>query len=92
MPNQVTIFPLLIITGLLMLTVRSVIIAMALETIGHRESTVLGLISSVGEGFAALGAVLGGVFGGIGLGYAIILAAVLSIIAGLAILPLNQEQ
>ena len=91
MPNDVTLFPLLIITGFLMLTVRSVIIAMALEKIEHRESTVLGLISSVGEGFAALGAVLGGIFGGLSLDFAIILAAVLSIIAGLAILPLNRN-
>ena len=91
-PNAVTIFPLLIITGLLMLTVRSVIIAMALEKIGHRESTVLGLISSLGEGFAALGAVLGGIVGGIALGYAIVLAATLSIIAGLAVLPVKQDR
>jgi MFS family permease len=88
---DIAIFPLLIITGTLMLAVRSVIIAIALEKIGHRESTVLGLISSLGEGFAALGAVLAGITGGIDLGFPLILAAILSVLAGLTILPLNQS-
>ena len=74
-----------------MLAVRPVIIAMALEKIGHRESTALGLISSVGEGFAALGAILAGVFGGIALSYALVLAAILSIFAGLGILPIKRS-
>jgi MFS family permease len=89
--SNITIFPLLIITGMLMLSVRSVIIAMALEKIGHRESTVLGLISSIGEGFAALGAVFAGILGDMALAYSLILAAILSIIAGLTLLPLNQN-
>ncbi len=89
--NNFTIFSLLIITGLLMLSVRSVIIAMALEKIGHRESTVLGLISCVGEGCAALGAVFGGILGAISLSYSIIFAGILSIIAGITIWPLNQR-
>ena len=89
-PNNLIIFPLLIIAGLLMLAVRPVIIAMALEKIGHRESTALGLISSVGEGFAALGAILAGLFGGIALSYALVLAAILSIFAGLGILPIKR--
>ena len=88
--NDVAIFPLLIITGILMLAVRSIIIAMALEKIGHRESTVLGLISSVGEGFAALGAVLAGITAGLDLKFALILAAVLSLLAGFTVWPLNR--
>ena len=84
------IFPLLIITGLLMLTIRSAIIAMALEKIGHRESTVLGLISSIGEGFAAVGAILAGTLGDISLALPIILAAILSILAGVVICPLAR--
>ena len=74
-----------------MLTIRSVIVAMALEKIGHRESTVLGLISSVGEGFAALGAVLAGILGDMALEFPLILAAILSVIAGLVIWPLNRN-
>ena len=89
-PSNIIIFPLLIIAGLLMLAVRPIIIAMALEKIGHRESTVLGLISSVGEGFAALGAILAGVFGSITLAFALVLAAILSIFAGLGILPIKR--
>jgi len=89
-PSNIIIFPLLIIAGLLMLAVRPIIIAMALEKIGHRESTVLGLISSVGEGFAALGAILAGVFGSITLASALVLAAILSIFAGLGILPIKR--
>ena len=90
-PSDVTIFPLLIVAGLLMLAIRSVIVAMALERVGHRESTVLGLISSVGEGFAALGAILAGILGDMALELPLILAAVLSIIAGLVIWPLNRN-
>ena len=89
--NDLTIFPLLIITGILMLAVRSIIIAMALEKIGHRESTVLGLISSVGEGFAAFGAVLAGITAGMDLKFALILAAILSLLAGFTIFPLNRN-
>lgn len=90
-PSDIAIYPLLIVTGLLMLTVRSVIFAMALEKIGHRESTVLGLISSIGEGFAALGAILAGILGDMDLAFALILAAILSILSGLAIWPLKQK-
>lgn len=90
--GNVAIFPLLIITGILMLSVRSVIIAMALEKVGHRESTVLGLISSVGEGVAALGAVLAGIMGGINLAFAVILAAILSVIAGMVIWPVTSKR
>jgi MFS family permease len=89
--SNISILPLLIIAGLLMLSNRSVIIAMALEKIGHRESTVLGVISSFAEGFAALGAVLAGILGGIDLQYAIIFAAILSISAGLVIYPVNRN-
>ena len=89
--SNLIIFPLLIIAGLLMLAVRPIIIAMALEKIGHRESTALGLISSVGEGFAALGAILAGVFGGITLSLALVLAAILSIFAGIGILPIKRS-
>ena len=90
--SNIAIFPLLIITGILMLAVRPVIIAIALEKIGHRESTALGLISSLGEGFAALGAVLAGITGDINLGFALILAAIFSVLAGLTIWPLNQKE
>ena len=74
-----------------MLAVRSVIIAIALEKIGHRESTVLGLILSLGEGVAALGAVLAGITGDMDLGFALILAAIFSVLAGLTLWPLNQS-
>ena len=74
-----------------MLSVRSIILAMALEKIGNRESTVLGLISAVGEGIAALGAVLAGVLGEINLGSVLILAGGLSVVGGLAICSLNRN-
>lgn len=90
-PSNVAIFPILIVSGLLMLAIRSVIIAMALEKVGNRESTVLGLISSVGEGFAALGAILGGILGDMALEFPLILAAILSIFAGLVIWPVNRN-
>ena len=85
------IFVLLVITGVLMLGIRSVIMAMALEKVGHRESTVLGLISSVGEGVAAVGAVLAGALGDINLAYALMLAAILSVVAGLVVLPVRSN-
>ena len=82
----------MIITGLLMLSNRSAIIAMALERIGYRESTVLGIISALGEGFAALGAILAGILASTDLESAIILAAILSISAGLVVLPVRKNQ
>tara|TARA_Y100000590_G_scaffold83736_3_gene93353 strand:- start:3596 stop:4858 length:1263 start_codon:yes stop_codon:yes gene_type:complete len=88
--GEVVIFFLLVIAGLSMLGIRSVIMAMALERIGHRESTVLGLISAVGEGVAALGAVLAGLVGDIDLAYALILAAILSVLAGLVVVPVRS--
>ena len=90
--GNLVIFPLLIITGLLMLSNRSAIIAMALERIGYRESTVLGIISALGEGFAALGAILAGILASTDLESAIILAAILSISAGLVVLPVRKNQ
>ena len=89
--GELTTLLLLIITGILILSVRSIVIAMALERVRNRESTVLGLISSVGEGVAALGAVLAGILAEIDLGYSLILAAVLSVIAGLVLYPLNGK-
>ena len=89
--SYITIFPVLILAGLLMLSIRPVIMAMALEKIGHRESTTLGLISSLGEGFAALGAILAGILGDIDLSFAIILAAGFSILAGLVVVPVNRS-
>ena len=74
-----------------MLGIRSVIMAMALEKVGHRESTVLGLISSVGEGVAAVGAVLAGALGDINLAYALMLAAILSVFAGLVLFPVKSN-
>jgi DHA1 family bicyclomycin/chloramphenicol resistance-like MFS transporter len=89
--SYITIFPVLIVSGLFMLSIRPVIMAMALEKIGHRESTALGLISSLGEGFAALGAILAGIFGDIDLSFSLILAAILSILAGLVVIPVNHK-
>lgn len=90
--SNAAILPLLIVAGILMLAVRSVIIAMVLEKVRHRESTVLGLISSVGEGFAALGAVMAGIMGGMDLAFALISAAVFSGIAGFVLLPVNANR
>ena len=86
------IFSLLILTGFLMLAVRPVVTAIMLEKVGRREVTVLGLISSVGEGVAALGALLAGIVAQVDLAYALMLSAILSIIAASVLIFVNLDR
>ena len=65
-----------------MLTVRPVLMAMALETIGRREATVLGFISTIGEVVSAPAAAVAGMVADINLTYPFILSAGLSGVAG----------
>ena len=81
-PGTAGIFALLFLTGFLMLTVRPVLMAMALETIGRREATVLGFISTIGEVVSAPAAAVAGMVADINLTYPFILSAGLSGLAG----------
>ena len=81
-PGTAGIFALLFLTGFLMLTVRPVLMAMALETIGRREATVLGFISTIGEVVSAPAAAVAGMVADINLTYPFILSAGLSGVAG----------
>lgn len=81
-PGTAGIFALLFLTGFLMLTVRPVLMAMALETIGRREATVLGFISTIGEVVSAPAAAVAGMVADIDLTYPFILSAGLSGVAG----------
>lgn len=81
--NGVQAFLSLLTTGLFMLSVRPVAIAMTLEQIDSSEITVLGLISTFSEGIAAVGALIGGIIANVNLGYAIIFSASTSILSGL---------
>ena len=90
--SMFAILSLLILTGFLMLTVRPVVTAIMLEKVGRREVTVIGLISSVGEGVSALGALLAGIVAQVDLAYALMLSAILSIIAALVLIFVNLEK
>ncbi|MDP6772418.1 MAG: hypothetical protein QF704_17055, partial [Anaerolineales bacterium] len=81
--NGIQAFFALLTTGLFMLSVRPVAIAMTLEQIDSSEITVLGLISTFSEGIAAVGALIGGIIANVNLGYAIIFSASTSILSGL---------
>ena len=80
-----TLFVLLALTGFFLLSVRPVIVAMALETIGKRESTVLGLIATIGEVGAATGAIVAGLVATVNVANALLLSAGISIFAGVVI-------
>jgi MFS family permease len=77
-----TLFVLLALTGFFLLAVRPVIVAMALETIGKRESTVLGLIATIGEIGGAIGAIAAGLVATSNVVNAILLSASISMFAG----------
>lgn len=83
-PGTVGVFAALAATGFLLLTIRPVVMATALEVVGRREATVLGFLSAIGEGIAALGAALAGLVGEADLGLALVFAGGLSTAAGLA--------
>lgn len=83
-PGTVALFAALMATGMLMLSVRIVLMAMALELVGGRETTVIGFLFTLGEAPAALATALAGLVGEIDLSLALILAAGLSLASGAA--------
>ncbi len=72
---------LLVVSIGVLVAIRSVLLATAVEHAGGREGTTLGIAFTLMDGVGALGAVLAGVVGSIDLTYAYLLAAGLSITA-----------
>ena len=93
MPNIIMLVPAIMVGGLLLIGVRSVMLATALEIEGSQQSTVLGFLLTLGAGMGAVGAALAGLVGNTDLGLALVLAAVLSLAAGaLAVVhPFNHR-
>jgi len=70
-----------VVIGVTFIGIRPTLMATALETVGARETSVLGFIFALGEGVGAVGAFLAGLVGGIGLTWAIIFAAALALLS-----------
>jgi MFS family permease len=83
-PGNVGLFAALMVTGMLMLSVRVVVMAMALELVGGREATVIGFLFTLGEAPAALSTALAGLVGEVDLSLSLVLAAGLSLASGTA--------
>lgn len=81
--GNVGLFAALMATGMLMLSVRIVLMAMALELVGGRETTMIGVLFTLGEAPAALATAVAGLVGEIDLGLALVLAAGLSLASGI---------
>ena len=75
------IITLLVVSIGVLVAIRSVLLAAAIEYAGSREGTTLGISFALMDGVGAMGAVLAGVVGNIDLAYAYLLAAGLSITA-----------
>lgn len=71
----------MVVTATALVSVRSVVLASAVDFSGRREATTLGLTFAVMDGVGALGAVSAGALGNIDLHYAFILTAGLSVLA-----------
>jgi MFS family permease len=82
-PGAPGVFFFLMATGALSLSVRVVLMAMALEIVGSREATVLGFISAIGEGLGAIGAAVAGIAAERSLATALVFSAALSLASGL---------
>jgi len=83
-PGTLGVFVALIATGLTLISVRVVLMATALEVVGRRESTVIGLLFAASEGAGAGGAALAGLVGNTSLAMALVLASLLALASGLA--------
>jgi len=75
----------------LLTAVRPVILAAAVEYSGKSEATTLGIIFTVLDGVGMFGALLAGLVGEFELRYAFIMAAIMSLLAGLICLFLNFQ-
>ena len=76
------VFLVLLVAGALSLSVRVVLMAMAVEIVGRREATVLGFLSAIGEGLGAIGAAAAGLAAERSLATALVFAALLSLASG----------
>jgi FSR family fosmidomycin resistance protein-like MFS transporter len=76
-----------------LVAIRSVLLAMAVEHSGKKESTTLGLTFALMDGIGAIGAVLAGIAGTVQLEYVFIMAAMLSLFAFMTTLisPINKN-
>lgn len=83
-PGTTGVFVALMATGMLMLSVRIVIMAMALELVGGRETTMIGFLFTLGEAPAALATALAGLVGENNLALSLMLSAGLSLASGAA--------
>ncbi len=87
-PGPVSVIAALIATAALLVGIRSVVLATAVEFAGQRESTTLGLAFALLDGVGALGAVLAGAVGSLDLHYAFLLTAALAASSVALALPL----
>lgn len=81
-PNTALLVLVMMVGGMLLISLRAILMATALEMVGMRHSTVLGFLFTIGEGIGALGAVLAGAVGNTDLSRALMLAAALALAAG----------
>jgi FSR family fosmidomycin resistance protein-like MFS transporter len=88
-PGPVTLIAALIATAALLVGVRSVVLATAVEFAGQREATTLGFTFAVLDGVGALGAALAGAVGNLDLHYPFVLTAALAASAVVLALPLR---
>ena len=80
--SPVLLVPGVVLAGGLLMGVRPVLLAAALEMVGRRESTSLGLIYTAMDGVGALGGLLAGIAGGSDLRYALVFAAGAAALSG----------
>jgi MFS family permease len=80
--NPVLLVAGVVLAGGLLMGVRPVLLAAALEMVGRRESTSLGLIYTAMDGVGALGGLLAGIAGGSDLRYALVFAAGTAALSG----------
>ena len=81
-PGPTTVVLAMVAGGLLLIGVRAVLMAAALEMGGRRESTVLGFLFLASEGLGAGGATLAGLVGNVDLAYALLFSAALALLGG----------
>lgn len=87
-PGPVSLIAAMIATAALLVGIRSVVLATAVEFAGQREATSLGLAFALLDGVGALGAVLAGAVGSLDLHYAFLLTAALAASSVALALPL----
>jgi len=77
-PGPALAIAAMVVTATALVSIRSVVLASAVDYSGKREATTLGFTFAVMDGVGALGAVAAGALGNIDLHYAFILSACLS--------------